>query len=196
MRTPPKPRKRRIALRAGATANAIPTASNAAAANARTSVRRRRPAEERRAFARSRGSANVGVGGHSTVAPTERIARSSSDIQLPQAVERPCGARLDSAAAHASRRSRLLLGQIEEIAADEHEPRLVGQLVEDPKQPPTLLCREKRLVGRRRLHGARGLRSRAQREPCAPAGGATTVARAVRDDAEQPRAKGRSRPEP
>ena len=63
-----------------------------------------------------------------------RSVRSSSAIRLPQPVERTRRARLDGAAADAKRGGGLLLRELEQVAAREHEPRVVGQLLQRREQ--------------------------------------------------------------
>ena len=113
-----------------------------------------------------------------------------------RSVERPRGARLDRARADAERGRRLLLRQAEQVAAGEHEPRRLGQLVQRGEQRGGSRRPRPRAssgdgaaspeVGPPRLAASAG----------PPPGGAAPVPRLVGDDPQQPGPERLGRPEP
>ena len=89
----------------------------------------------------------------------------------------------------------LFLAEVEQVAAREHEPVVLAQLLERGDQRCPLLGGDCPPLGRRSRVSRGKLVCGAQGEPLAPARGAAAVARLVRDDREQPRAKRRAAPE-
>src|ERR671930_1464552 len=170
------------------TARAAPTATTSAG-SAGTSTRRRatkgtgRGALPRRV--RTAGTSS-GSGGKASSRPTSRRSRSSSGIRLPQPVERARRPRLDRPATDAEHRGRLVLGELEEVPASDHEPLRVRQRVDGGEERLALLAREEcRLGGGGRLpRGA--LRSRPQGQRVATRARAAAVASLVRDDLQEP----------
>src|SRR6266536_615486 len=205
--TPPRWRKRRIAPRDSGTANAAPSATRRRA-TASTSGRRpgawrsatwRRHAIPRgdatpRCDARTEATrdASSGVGGQAISAARSWSSRSRF-MRLPQPCEPPRRARLDGASADAERRSRLLLRELEEVAAREDEPRLLRQPLELVEQPPPLVRADRGFLGRggRLARGSRG----PDGQVLAPAGRPAAVACLVRHDPEQPGPQGLVRAE-
>src|ERR671934_1022805 len=186
---PPMWKKRRIAVRADGTAKAAPRATTRTAST-RTSTRRRPKPKPRGAAsprrARTRGTRS-GPGGKASSRPTSRRSRSSSAIRLPQPVERACRARLHGPAPDAEYLGGLVLGQLEKVAAGDHEPLRLRQRVDGRDERLALLALEDcRLGGGGRLpRGA--LRARPQRQRVAARARAAAVASLVRDDLQQPR---------
>src|SRR5919201_1616018 len=182
--SPPTWKKRRIAVRAGGTAKAAPIATTSAA-SASTSTRRRAKKRSRGAAsprrARTAGTRS-GSGGKASSRPTSRRSRSSSGIRLPQPVEGARRPRLDRPAPDAEHLGRLVLGQLEEVAAGDHESLRLGQRVDGRDERLALLAYEEcRLGGGGRLpRGA--LRSRPQGEGVAARARTAAVASLVRDD--------------
>src|SRR3954471_17714173 len=172
-RAAPRWKKRRMAPRDCGTANA---ATIAAAARAATSGQRRR-----RGF-----SANTRVSGQTTSSARSSVSRF---IRLPQPFERPGRARLDGAGRDVERRGRLLLRELEEIAAGKHLARLIRQVVERCEQLRTAVVVKYRVLGGGgRLPRDFGARGRYPQQQVLPAAcGAAPVPRLVRDDLEKPR---------
>src|SRR5262245_30929529 len=188
-----RPSQSRIAVRAGGTANAAATATTRTARAIATGLSQRR-CRSRRPWI---DDARSGVGGNSTCRPSSLNATSSSGIRLPQVVERTRRARLDGADANVEHRGGLLLRELEEVAAGDHEPLLLPQRVDGGEQLLTLLAGEQvTLGGRSRApRGSfRGGGTHDQRR--APALGAAPVPRLVGDDLKQPRPKGRTGAKP
>src|ERR671933_2052981 len=154
MVSPPMWKKRRIPVRAGGTAKAAPIAT-AKTASASTSARRRAKKRSRGAAsprrARTRGTRS-GSGGKASSRPASRRSRSSSAIRLPQPVERARRARLHRPAPDPEHLGRLVLGQLEEVPAGDHEPLRLGQRVDGgDERLPLLALEERRLGGGGRL---------------------------------------------
>src|SRR5437764_693216 len=182
--TPRRWKKRRMALRDCGTAKAA-TRATTASATATTSARRRRGRSSSR-------EATSGVGGHATVGPRDRRSRSRSVIALPQSLERARSTRLDRAAAHAERSGGLGLRQVEQVAAAEHQPRVVGKALERAEQAPALVGREHFCLGGRGRAPRDVFALGPQREGGAAPRRATAVARLVGDDAQEPRPERRA----
>src|SRR5436190_4601360 len=184
--TPPRWRKRRIAPRDCGTANAAASATSRTA-SASTSPRRHGTPRRDGSAAATRG-ASRGVSGQATSAPSRRSSVSRL-IRLPEPGERARGARLDRAVPHSQGRGRLVLREVEEVAARQDEASLLGQLLELLEQPPPLVGADRGFLGRGgRL--ARGSRD-PQRQMLASARRPPAVARLVRHDPEQPGAQRR-----
>src|SRR5262249_1277563 len=177
--TPSRWRALRIALRAPGTGIATPNATSSAAASASTRTRRR----GRRAPCGSTGSE---TGGQSTSDAAAASSCTSSAMQLPQRVQRARGARLDGSRTDPERGGRLGLREIEEVAATEDEPRLLGQLVELGEHPAALVGGDRDRPGGRGRAPRGLLAGRSQLEPSAAARSPAAVPRLVRDDPEQP----------
>src|SRR5438132_988972 len=130
MLTPSRPKKRRIAERAGGTAKAIPTATAAAASTATRARRRsRRLGAVRRARTPGQRSRSTGS---STEAARAWRSRSSSAIAClrqigAQQFERPREPRLDRSTPDPEGGGGLFLGEVEEIPAGEDEPVVVAE---------------------------------------------------------------------
>src|SRR5204863_4624225 len=124
----------RIALRAGGTASAIPSAS-APTTRANTAGRTQRLRCSRSAI---RGHASRDCGNSSSL-PTATSARSSSVIRLPQPLERTRGARLDRSLRDAERLGDLGFGQAEEVAQRDDVALLVRQAFDGREQRRALL---------------------------------------------------------
>src|SRR5438270_503726 len=76
-----------------------------------------------------------------------RRSRSSSGIGLPQAIERARRARLDGAPSEPEDRGGLVLGELEEVAARDHEPLWLRKCVDRRQQQLAPLAVEKRRLG-------------------------------------------------
>ena len=166
--TPSRWKKRRMAPRAGGTAKAMPTA-RATAAAATTAMRSHgvaAPISEPRLDGRRQVRARPG--GRSYAASALR-SRSSSVIELlpqlgAQPLERPRQPRLDRAAADAERGRRLLLGELEEVAAGERFAVVVAEPARAPRAAPrSARPSDRRLGGRGRVPRGR-VRRGAERE--------------------------------
>ena len=109
-------------------------------------------------------------------------------LQLgPQPLERPREARLDRARAHAERRRRLGLGELEQVAAADHRPVVLAQAADRVEQRgPALAGEERRLRGGGRLPGRARLARGAEGQRGPAAGRAAAVAGLVGHDREQP----------
>ena len=123
--TPPRWRKRRIALRDCGTAKAAPSATAAT-----TSADGERPRPQA-STAQLEPDTRSGVSGQSTRSASAR-ARAQL-IALPEPLERARDTRLDRAAANAERGRRLRLVEVEQVAAGEREARVVGQARRAPR---------------------------------------------------------------
>src|SRR2546423_13058740 len=148
--SPPMWKKRRIAVRAEGTAKAAPTATTRTA-SASTSTRRRAKPKPRGAASPRRARADgtrAGSGGKASSRPTSRRSRSSSAIRLPQPVEGASGPRLHRSAPDPEHLGRLVLGQLEGVAAGDHEPLRLRQRLDGGAEPPApLALAEGRLRG-------------------------------------------------
>ena len=173
------------------------TASVAAEQRARSAATRREPqpraapaplSAARAAAARSARCTAVGEVRRRRPVDVElaqRAARGRSRRHLPaQPLERARGARLHGARLDAERGGGLGLGELEQVAAAEHEPVVVAQPRQRAEQ------RRARLAPRARSPRPSRRRAAAatpQRQRAAPPGRAAPVARLVGDDRQQPR---------
>src|SRR5215207_26675 len=133
-----------------------------------------------------------GIGGQSSSRPSCVSWRSSSFTPRPppelhpQPVEPARDARLHRPARAVERRRRLLLRQVEQVAADDRLSGGVRQPLDRRQQPLAPLGVEERRLGRRDRVVRAALLGHAQHEPRSAAGGPEAVARLIRDDREQP----------
>ena len=138
---PRRPKKSRIALRAGGTANAAPRAASSTA-KAIASVRARREAGDVDARA-ARAAAGArprrrresrGTRAHPRGRRVPARARSCRHLHpFAQTAQRPGQPRFHRAAAPVERFGGFLLGEAEEIAAGDHEPVLFAEPVRPPR---------------------------------------------------------------
>ena len=188
--TAPRWKKRRIALRAGGTAKAIPTATTATATTRTTAGRSqrrrcRRVAHARPHVRRGRKLELVHRARPVRVPAQSYSSRSRSSARAVRDLTVPCGTPSVSATSCSDSPSEVAQGRRPCAGPPAAPPPPASSVV-------SLLGREQgRLGGRGRV--PRGLRGRrTQRETRAAAGRAASVASLVGDDAQQPRTKRRS----
>src|SRR3954451_4203956 len=140
-----RPSQSRIAVRAGGTSSAAPTATTRTITAISTVLLQGRGRCRRPRIAEARS----GLGGNSTSGPSCRSAVSSSGIRLSQVLERTRRARLHGPGPDGERGCGLVLRELGENPAGDHEPFLLAQAVDRGEQALAVLAREQDALGGR-----------------------------------------------
>src|SRR3954468_14853911 len=140
-----RPSQSRIAVRAGGTSSAAPIATTRTITAIRTGLLHGRGRCRRPRIAEARS----GFDGNSTSGPSCRSAVSSSAIRLSQVLERTRRARLHGPRPDGEGGCGLVLGELEEEPAGDHEPFLLAQAVDRGEQALPVLPREQDALGGR-----------------------------------------------